>query len=135
MTPKVDNIKTVPADSSVRQGRLTKANRFFQAAADVQDLADEATDVADVVVTLYVHAGIAASDSLCAAALGKHAKGDDHGAAVTLLATVDLEASKALNVLLGMKTRAGYGHDPIGKTNLTKAERAAQLLIQKASST
>lgn len=71
--------------------------------------------------------------TLCAAALGKHAKGDDHSAAGTLLASVDLDASKALNVLLGMKTRAGYGHDPISKVNLTKAERAAHLLITKAS--
>lgn len=53
-------------------------------------------------------------------------------AAVALLATVDSDASIYLNNLLAMKTRAGYGHDPISLTNLVRAERAARALMHMA---
>lgn len=63
-------------------------------------------------MTLYVHAGIAAADAICARALGVHAKGQDHQEAIALLASVDKEAAADLRVLLAMKTRAGYGLTP-----------------------
>jgi hypothetical protein len=81
-----------------------------------------------------VHAGIAASDVLCARSLGKYAQGESHQDAVRLLATVDSEASKLLETLLHMKTRAGYGFDPISNTKLVQAERAARAIVDKASS-
>lgn len=84
-------------------------------------------------MTLYVHGGIAAADAICAGALGKHAKGQDHQDAVELLASVDQQASKSLDTRLGMKTRAGYGHDPISGTTLVSAERAARSLVVKAA--
>ncbi|MGO1393767.1 hypothetical protein [Agrococcus casei] len=131
MTPKSDSVKTVSADKAVRAGRLAKARQFLQVADDAIELADE-TDVADAAATLYIHAGIAAADAICAAALGKHAKGQDHQQAVTLLASTDREASKWLNTLLTMKTRAGYGHDPTSDSALRRLQRAAQSLVNRA---
>ena len=132
MTPKQRDHRTVPADRSVRQGRLAKAKQFLRVTDEARELAD-GDGVADAAVTLYVHAGIAAADALCAGALGKHAKGQDHDEAIALLDTVDPSAAKALSVLLAMKTRAGYGHDPLSDTDLTRAERAAHRLTELAS--
>jgi hypothetical protein len=90
-------------------------------------------------VTRYVHAGIAASDAICAKALGEHAKGESHTAkgeshtdAVKLLRSVNADAAKHLNRLLGMKTRAGYGHDPVTKVQLDQAQRAVIALMAVA---
>lgn len=132
MSPKQRASRSVPADKSVQQGRLAKAKQFLRVADDARQLTD-GDDVADAAVTLYVHAGIAAADALCAKALGKHAKGQDHQEAVALLETVDSSAARSLNLLLAMKSRAGYGHDPISETNLTRAARAAQQLVELAS--
>lgn len=132
MIPKDVNTRTVAANRAVRQGRLAKAKQFLQVADDARELSDE-EDIADACVTLYVHAGIAAADAICAGALGKYSKGQDHQNAIALLATVDKLASNSLGVLLGMKTRAGYGHDPISGTKLASAERAARSLVDKAS--
>lgn len=125
-------MKTVPANESVRRGRLAKAQQFKAVADDTLALADDEKDVADAVVTLLVHAGIAASDAICAKALHEHAKGENHKDATTLLQTVNPEAARHLLRLLGMKTRAGYGHDPVNKTQLEQAERSAATLIEIA---
>lgn len=132
MTPKDAKLRTVPADKLVQKGRLAKAKQFLRAADDIRELSD-GDDVADACVSLYVLAGIAAADAICAGALGKYAQGQDHQGAITLLASVDQKASNSLGVLLGMKTRAGYGHDPISGTKLNSAERSARLLVDKAS--
>ena len=49
-----------PCDATIADGRLRKAKEFLQAAADVGELADDEAEVRDAVVTLLVHAGIAA---------------------------------------------------------------------------
>lgn len=87
----------------------------------------------DACVTLYVHAGIAASDAICAKALGKYAQGDSHADAVKLLASANSEVSKDLDALLKLKTRAGYGHNPVSKEQFTKAKRAAERLVDTAA--
>lgn len=125
--------KTVPADDTVRRGRLTKSQQFLGVAEEARVLAgDDTGSVGDAAVTLYVHAGIAAADAICAGALGYHAQGQDHQNAISLLASVDHQAAQALAVLLRMKTRAGYGHDPISEENLRRASRAASALVQRA---
>jgi hypothetical protein len=132
VTPKADKVKTTAADKHVMAGRLAKAKQFLQVAEDARELAsDEA--VIDAVVTLYVHAGIAAADAICAKNLNKHAQGENHNAAVDLLASVDKDAAKHLSTLLKMKSRAGYGHDSVSHRNLTSAERAATQLVAIAS--
>ncbi len=130
MTPKGDNFRTVVADKQVREGRLANAQQFLQVADDARELSGDG--VADAAVTLYVHAGIVAADAICARALGAHARGQNHQEAVGLLATVDKGRSTELSVLLGMKTRAGYGHDPISETQLVRAQRAAHALVAEA---
>jgi hypothetical protein len=132
VTPKNVNLRTVPADKLVQKGRFAKAKQFLRVAEDIQALSGD-DDVADACVSLYVLAGVAAADAICAGALGKHAQGHDHHEAVALLASVDTKAASSLGVLLGMKTRAGYGHDPISGASLTRAERAARSLVDKAS--
>lgn len=131
MIAKKHKFKTIGADTSVRQGRLAKAQQFLQVADDARELSED-NEVADAAVTLYIHAGIAAADALCAAALGEHAQGTDHRQAVSLLGSVDKEAAKYLDTLLRMKTRAGYGHHPINESNLRKAARAATALVSQA---
>ncbi len=111
---------------------MAKAEQFAQAATVVHELAEEASDVADAYVTLCVHAGIAAADVICAARLGVHAQGERHDEAVALLATVDRGAAKHLGVLLGMKTAAGYGHQPVNRERAVRAGRAMDALIEAA---
>ncbi|GAA2170965.1 hypothetical protein GCM10009846_03170 [Agrococcus versicolor] len=123
--------RTVPADAVVREGRLAKARQFLRVAEDAIEL-DDGSGVADAAVTLLVHAGIAAADAICARAIGAHAQGQDHRDAIALLASVDRDASKDLETLLAMKTRAGYGHDPISGDRLRRAERAARALVERA---
>jgi len=67
-------VGTRSCSPDVRRGRLVKAEGFLQAAEDV-GLLDDDGQLRDAVVTLYVHAGIAASDVICCARLGLHATG------------------------------------------------------------
>ncbi|WP_395656679.1 hypothetical protein [Nocardioides sp.] len=122
--------RTLKCTPATRSGRRAKAEQFNEAAATVRTLADEDSDVADAYVTLLVH-GIAASDVICCARLGEHAMGENHAEAVQLLATaVDKKLAGALETLLGVKTKAGYSERPVSSTDLVKAERATERLIQ-----
>ncbi|WP_414939249.1 hypothetical protein [Amycolatopsis sp. cmx-11-51] len=56
---------------------MHKASQFIEAADTIRELADEHEDAADAYVTLCVHAGIA-SDVICCARLGEHARGENH---------------------------------------------------------
>ncbi|MBU6213517.1 MAG: DUF4129 domain-containing protein [Actinomycetales bacterium] len=122
-------MRTRPCDSHVRAGRRTKAEQFADAFNTVWEYADEPGDVADVCVTLAVHAGIAASDVLTCARLGVHARGDNHGEAVALLRQVDPALATHLAALLEMKSKAGYGHAPATATDLKRAKRAMDALV------
>lgn len=79
-----------------------------------------------------VHAGVAAADAICCARLGEMARGEDHRAAVGLVGKVDKALANDLGTLLGMKTRAGYDHTPIGATNRKRAGRVALRLLTEA---
>ena len=128
---------TRPCDKAVAAGRMRKANQFLDAAETVGDLADDEAEVRDAVVTLLVHAGIAAADVICCKALGQHAiGGGSHDEAVRLLARVQQpdgkELSKRLGQLLGLKTKAGYTHRSVSATDRKTAKRAAENLVQAA---
>ncbi len=56
-------------DETIVKGRLAKAEQFLDAAATVRDFADDEADVGDALVTLCVHAGIAAARLSSAARL------------------------------------------------------------------
>lgn len=125
-------MRTKPCSAAITKVRLNKANQFITAAATIRDFADEDDEVADAYVTLCVHAGIAAADVICCSSLGKHARGESHDEATTLLASADKDAVKHLQTLLRLKTKAGYGHTPATKDEVKKANRAADTLVEKA---
>jgi hypothetical protein len=122
-------------DEATTMGRLRKAEQFMQAAQMIRELANEEGDVGDAYVTLCVHAGVASADVLCCIALGEHAQGDDHVAAVVHLSKVrpdGRDLGNSLRVLLGMKTRAGYSHQAASSTDRKRAQRAAERLLDAA---
>lgn len=116
-----------------RRGRMVKARQFLEAAELVKALADE-DDLRDAVVTLCVHAGIAAADVVCCARLGEHATGQNHTEAVERLARVNRAWARELSKLLGMKTRAGYSSSPVSAAQARSALRGATLLVAVANS-
>ncbi|MEV6621966.1 hypothetical protein AB0M83_19430 [Amycolatopsis sp. NPDC051106] len=127
-------MRTKRCSPDVLQGRLGKAEQFWEVAGLVRGLADEQdpSEIGDAYVTLCVHAGIAAADALCCAGLGEHAQGENHNDAVQLLAKVDAEASRALRALLGLKTKAGYSHTPATADEFKRAGRSAEALVMRA---
>jgi hypothetical protein len=54
---------------------MGKAVQFLVAAETIRDMADDENDMGDALVTLCVHAGVAAADAICCQALGEHAQG------------------------------------------------------------
>lgn len=125
-------MRTQPCTVAIRQGRLRKAEQFLSAADLVRDLAKEHDDVADAFATLCVHAGIAASDVICCARLGKHAQGENHSETVALLKTTDKAAASHLSALLALKTKSGYSHTPINPGEFKRSGRAAEALVEAA---
>jgi len=93
---------------------------------------DDAGEALDAVVTMYVHAGIAAADALCCARLGVHAHGENHDEAVQLLRRAIGADAKHLRTLLGLKTKAGYSHQSVSRTDVSRATRAAVALVELA---
>jgi hypothetical protein len=86
-------------------------------------------------VSNYVLAGIAASDAICCLALGEHSQGNDHGEAIRLLERVNpdgRELGKALSALLGLKTTAQYGAEPLTEEKVRRARRSAERLVNTA---
>lgn len=122
-------------DEAIVSGRLRKAEQFLEAAATVRDFADDQGDVGDALVTLCVHAGIAASDVLCCKALGHFIQGDDHRQAVAELSKVAPDGKQLgndLQTLLQMKTRAGYAAPPVNADERKRAWRRAESLVEAA---
>jgi hypothetical protein len=121
-------MKTRPCDATTTRGRLKKAEEFYAAAEAV-------SDKPNAFVTMCVHAGIAAADVVCCAALAEHAQGDSHVEAVQLLQRVrpdGPELGRQLDLLLGVKTRAGYSADGVNADMVKRTRRAAEKLLQAA---
>ena len=113
--------------------RLSAARKFPEVAETYID--DKDPDGRRVAVSNAVHAGIAASDAMCCARLGRHAVGDDHRAAIELVRGIGptgAEAAKALTALLSTKNKAQYQTSAIGKADTTAAVRRAQSLVATA---
>lgn len=113
-------------------GRRRKAIQFRDAFTTVAEFADEPGDVADVCVTLAVHAGVAAADVVCCAAMGRYHSGPGHRDAVELLRRVDPKLARYLQALLELKTLAGYSHVALGVQDLSRASRAMEALVDAA---
>ena len=127
-----DLARTNPCTPEIRQGRLRKAVEFLDAATLIAGPADEEVTPTDAFVTLCIQAGIAASDVICCARLGKHAQGQDHSEAVSLLSQANSDSARHLRVLLGMKTKVAYGHTGISTADARRAGRAADALVETA---
>jgi hypothetical protein len=125
--------RTAPTDAHARRGRWEKAKQFARAARIVRELADDEADLLDAYVTLCIHSGIASADVVCAVALGLRARGESHRDAIVLLASVDKEASRHLDTLLGAKTLAGYEPEPIQPAEARRIGRAMEALLAKAA--
>jgi hypothetical protein len=124
-------------DEVIVSGRLRKAQQFLDAAATVRDLADDEADVGDALVTLCVHAGIAASDVICCKALGHFVQGEDHLQAIAELSKVTpngRQLGNDLRALLQMKTRAEYAAPPVSADQRKRAWRRAASLVDAARS-
>src|SRR5215472_11212697 len=114
------------------EGRLARAIEFFDSAEDERVRHPER---ANAWVTHYILAGIAAADVVCCRALGQHSQGENHVQAVALLRSVQPdgpELSVALGVLLGMKTKAGYGDGVVSAEDRSRAPRRAKQLVDAA---
>jgi hypothetical protein len=124
-------------NESIIKGRLRKAEQFLTVAAGARELADDEAGVGDALVTLCVHAGIAAADVICCKALGHHVQGEDHREAVRELSKVVPDGQKLgkdLGVLLQMKHRAGYGAVTVSADQRRRAWRKAESLVEAARS-
>jgi len=124
--------RTRPCTLEIRRGRLRKSARFLDAAGLIAELADEQSEIADVCVTLYVNAGVAASDVICCARLGQRPHGEDHNEAVELLRKADTRSAKQLQLLLAMKAKAAYSHARATPEEARRAARAAEALVETA---
>jgi hypothetical protein len=101
---------------------------FLEAARTIHML-NNAESYADVIGTLAIHAGIAASDAFCLLALGYHSKSENHADAISVLKTAGGD-SATLSRLLGEKTKAGYSVKSLTRAKATKCiEWASKLLV------
>jgi hypothetical protein len=107
---------------------LEDARVFLEAAETIGTLnAEEA--YADVIATLAVHAGIAASDAFCILKLRRHSKSENHANAVKTLKESRGE-NAALARLLGEKTKAGHNVSSLTRAKSSKCvEWAHKLLV------
>ncbi|MCZ2405045.1 hypothetical protein IV498_18250 [Paenarthrobacter sp. Z7-10] len=110
--------------------RLEDARLFLEAAQTIDTLND-ADSYADVIATLAVHAGIAASDAFCLLALGQHSKSENHADAVNVLKKGGGD-SATLSRLLGEKTKAGYNVESLTRAKSTKCIEWAKKLLAAA---
>ncbi|MEC5179217.1 hypothetical protein [Arthrobacter sp. CG_A4] len=110
--------------------RLEDARAFVEAAETIDTLND-AESYADVIATLAIHAGIAASDVFCLLTRGQHSKSENHADAVNLLKTAGGD-SAALSRLLGEKTKAGYNVKSLTRAKATKCLQWAGKLLSAA---
>jgi hypothetical protein len=124
-------------DEATMRGRLAKAEQFLEVAENTRAFADDEAEVGDALVSLYVLAGIAASDVICCKALGHFVQGDDHQQAVAELSKVTpggKQLGKDLRTLLAMKTRAGYAAPSVSAEDRKRAWRRAESLVEAARS-
>ena len=120
-----------PADAKVLVARATAL--LTAAELLLEDREDPAAQSASAAVSVI--AGIAASDALCALALGERSRGQDHRAAVGLLAAVvgtDSPLLPMLSRLLDVKDQAHYGTRFIRHEDAMRALRQATALTDAA---
>lgn len=109
------------------KARLEDARTFMEAAETI-DMLNDTESYADVIATLAIHAGIAASDAFCLLTSGQHSKSENHADAINVLKTAGGDSAN-LSRLLGEKTKAGYNVKSLTRAKATKCiERGGKLL-------
>lgn len=127
-----------PCTNAFGRDRLAAAESYVEAAETIAEsevvLPAASRFKNNTIITNYVHGGIAASDAICCFELKAHSKGDDHRHAIAQIKKVRGGASlaNALADLLHLKTRAGYGAKPLPDTDVKRARRASDKLVQAA---
>lgn len=72
------------------------------------------------------------SSAVTAGRLGVHSSSGTHNDAVTLLETADKGSGKHLSILLGLKNKAAYTHQPLSTAECKRMNRAAAHLVEAA---
>lgn len=123
-------MKTRRCTTADARNRLAQAERFLEA-ADMYS-GDEDPNAANVSASNAVMAAIAASDAACCAALGKHAQGESHAEAPTLLEGIPnggKAAGQALARAVAIKSKAQYGLIALSMADRDAAYKQAAKLI------
>lgn len=105
--------RTVATSAADVNTRAKHARGFIAAAELVREFGSDAgiSPTSNIVGSLAILAGIAASDAICGKALGKRAGGEAHDDAIRLLASATLDGpaySRDLRRLLSVKTNVQY---------------------------
>ena len=117
-----------PAQARARAG---VARRYLEV-AELTAGEEDAPAWRNVAVGNAVLAGIAASDALCCARLGRRSRQADHRAAVDLLTEVDQRLGRDLDRLLQIKDIAHHGATLVTDAKVRSCLRAARHLIETA---
>ncbi len=127
-------IRTATCSASDARIRLGAAQAYLEVARQV--LAEPArSEYLNVAAGLAVLSGIAASDAICGARLGRIHRGQDHRSAQDLLRAATPDGDKLatqLGRLLSLKDAAHYGVQVISSRNATDATKWASRLVERA---
>jgi hypothetical protein len=126
-------MRTVDCDRRLLEGRWERAREFWNQALLTEASTDDPSTVTASVATSYVHAGIAAADTICCARLGRHSRGENHDDAVQLLLMVDRDVANALRRLLRLKSKAAYTAERVSSAEMARARRAAGIVMDFAA--
>jgi hypothetical protein len=118
--------RTRKSSGAFQAGRLSKATEFHDAATLIED------DAPNAAVDLFVDAGIAAADVICASKLGEYATGENHNEAIALLEKAQPDVARYLRALLNMKSKVAYTHQSVRSDDRKKASRSASKLVEAA---
>ena len=127
MSPK--KLDTKVADKAWGKGRLEVGWKYHEIA---ELTAEEGGAGINVCVGLCVLAGIAASDTISAYAIGERYSGSNHQDAASFLKGIDSAAGASLLKLVGLKPKAHYGAGLLTDKDRAMALRTATSLLEAA---
>lgn len=116
------------ATAETTRERRTRAIEFWQSAEDLREFDGDGNSI----VSLFVLAGIAASDAICGARLGEYAQGESHADALAVLKRADPTLVASLQRLLSRKTEWAYGGAGVSAARIETARAAATKLVEAA---
>lgn len=134
MTPRKDSMRTEGCVRRDAEDRLAQAKKFLELAGVIATDRDSPA-AADGAVSLAILAGIAASDAVCCAALGRRSRSQAHADAIRLLESVEpggKGAASGLGRLLSIKDKANYGIESVSGKQLDAAMKQAKGLVEYA---